>query len=260
VEHKDIMPKKHGEGQTSEVVKKYELNVFHKRSSQLSKSIYNLPLDIKEIIYKMAIDTYMEKWAQTHKNTMKSWSGLKTRHKPFSCLDLIKGWGIQAPLTKFFQYIPTNTEDFRGSIPIDYKMIPCGKDRVSNREGFLIRQKVDLFKVKNVHEHIMYNIQDRHVENKPDSYWVGKRCRCLTCDLIRLAHHQNKPHWFGPESILSSGYWGGTYKDRENISADFKKKYDSITYMGGQWKVHSKTEALTPKELKMLKKKKHMKG
>ena len=47
--------------------KKYELKPFTKRDSQLSKRIYDLPLSIKEKIYRIAIATNMLQWKQEHK-------------------------------------------------------------------------------------------------------------------------------------------------------------------------------------------------
>jgi hypothetical protein len=169
-------------------VKPYEQKVFQKRSCQLSKDIYHLPLDVKLIIFKMAIDTHMEQWRKDHRSKMKSWSGLKTRHKPFSCLDLIKGWGIQAPIHKYFPYVPLDTEVFRGSIPDDYKVRLCKRERVITNG--CLNTHSDIFLILDPPRYLYQNVYGRHVSNRPHSWWVGNTCRCLNCDLIRLAHTQ----------------------------------------------------------------------
>jgi len=82
-------------------------------------------------------------------------------------------------------------------------------------------------------------------------FWVAKKCRCITCDLIRLTWHQGN---------RSYGAAGGERR------VDMKYRYDRITYIGGsttfgsQWKTQtvSQIEPLSVKGRKALKKK-HMK-
>jgi hypothetical protein len=223
-------------------VKPYEHNVYHKRARQLSKDIYNLPLDVKLIIYQMAIDTHMERWKQSHKDKMKSWSGLKSRHKPFSCLDLIKGWGIQAPIHKYFPYVSLDTEGFRGSIPDDYKVKLCKLERVCT-DGILNKHG-EIFEIRDTPPYLSrdYYLNDgRAVRDRPHSWWVGKTCRCLTCDLIRLANNQEG----GSGKIYKHTYRGLIYMGGELLYMDGLWRR-----LCGQWK--PQVVDWTTKELKEL--------
>ena len=232
--------------------KQYELNVFCKRSSQLSKYIYDLPLDIKIIIFKMAIDTRMKEWRSDHRATIRSWYGIRTRHKPFSCLDVIKGWGIQAPKNKFFPYIhDLETGHLRGSIPDEYKIKLCSDDNVIGRGGsqYVQDSKTDSLYITNdtssdpQYSELLHDREMEPYEWEKSKYrrifWVHKKCRCLTCDLIRLKS----------EGIR---YCGRDHLERqENV----KNRYCHIDYLGnGQWKTYTESQVYpSVKEQKLLK-------
>ena len=84
----------------------YDINKFCKRSDQLSHYIYSLPLDIKKIIFRIAIKTYMDTWKTEHQSRMTGWFGDSSNwHLPYSVLDVIQGWGIQAPVPNYFNYV-----------------------------------------------------------------------------------------------------------------------------------------------------------
>ena len=233
--------------------KQYELNVYHKRSAQLSRDIYMLPLDIKLIIFALAMNSNMIKWLKTHKTSTRAWYGIKTRYKPFSWLDLIKGWGSQAPKNKFFPYVhDPETGDFRGSIPDEYKIKLCSdKNVIDERDGtHYLNNKVSTMFLRRIFNPLapLYfspvweqdharQIRGRKT-SKDNSYWFHKRCRCLTCDLIRVY---------------------ATFDDMVDRSDPrgldkIKDKYRHIDYMGnGQWTSHTKaSETLTNKGKKML--------
>ena len=209
-------------------VKQYKPNVFSKKSSQLSKDIYMLPLDIKLIIFKMAMDTHMEEWLKKHRQTSRSWYGLKTRYKPFSWLDLIKGWGIQAPKNKFFPHVHDHYWDnFKGSIPDKYKIKLCRRDNVIKEKnirhavsGLQLKQnsKIDILSISAPGYNIFSPFPHHRLSGSNSGrYWVHKKCRCLTCDLIRL--YSIKGH--------NMGYY--SYKD-------MKQKYARIDYLSdGRW-------------------------
>ena len=218
--------------------KQYELNAFYKRSSQLSKYIYTLPLDIKVYIFKMAMDTHMEEWRRKHRDTIRSWYGLKTRHKPFSCLDLIKGWGIQAPKNKFFPYIhDLETGHLRGSIPDEYKIKLCSDDNVSPMgDRVMLLRKIDILYISNdTSSDPQYSelLHDREMEptrweksKYRRLFWIHKKCRCLTCDLIRL---KSLPEY----GLNCRDHWG------RRLDA-VRNKYCHIDYLGnGQWKTYT---------------------
>ena len=239
-------------------VKHYELNVYHKRSAQLSEVIYMLPLDIKFIIFKMAIDTHMKEWEKKHRLTVRSWYGLKTRYKPFSWLDLIKGWGIQAPKNKYFPYIHANVPgawggdiatylppgDQRGNIPDEYKIKLCDRDNVikdMNGTKTLLNSKTDIFHCRRMSGTLKFaalyyaGVFLRHVRGEEPRYWVHKKCRCLTCDLIRL--HSIKAHKMSYHS----------YKE------EIKQKYSRIEYINdGQWKTYTESQVNPTTKEKLL--------
>ena len=234
--------------------KQYELNVYHKRSAQLSRDIYMLPLDIKLIIFALAMNSNMIKWLKTHKTSTRAWYGIKTRYKPFSWLDLIKGWGSQAPKNKFFPYVhDPETGDFRGSIPDEYKIKLCsdknviyvGQDRIrylNNKVSTMfLRRIVDPVRTPLYFSPVWEQDHARQIRSrqtaKDNYYWFHKRCHCLTCDLIRVY-------------AVDSGHrrLGSCQSDETN------DKYRNIDYMGkGQWNSHTKSpETLTSKGKKLL--------
>lgn len=228
----------------------YDLQKFRKRSDQLSKRIYDLPLDIKLIIFRIAIDNHMESWKSEHMAKMKSWCGDSSDwHVAYSTLDLIQGWGCQAPTPNYFNVF--NASTFSGNIPRKFKVLPCNRKKVITEvdgERYLRASKIDVFSTYDyetvrggVQDEILERIRDRRtrsteLENKRHKrWWVAKKCRCLTCDLVRLAHRQHASK-YGPV---------------------FNNKYDRITYTGGnQWTARtiSQIETLSAKELKSLKK------
>ena len=231
--------------------KQYELNVYHKRSAQLSRDIYMLPLDIKLIIFALAMNSNMIKWLKTHKTSTRAWYGIKTRYKPFSWLDLIKGWGSQAPKNKFFPYVhDPETGDFRGSIPDEYKIKLCSDKNVSFvKDGIhylnnkvstmFLRRIVDPVRTPLYFSPVWEQDHARQIRSrqtaKDNYYWFHKRCHCLTCDLIRVYS-------------VDSGH------RRLGAGDKIKDKYRHIDYMGnGQWATHTEAhETLTSKGKKML--------
>ena len=231
--------------------KQYELNVYHKRSAQLSRDIYMLPLDLKLIIFSLAMNSNMIKWLKTHKTSTRAWYGIKTRYKPFSWLDLIKGWGSQAPKNKFFPYVhDPETGDFRGSIPDEYKIKLCSdKNVIIEEDG---RRYLTLRVVSIVHlmrtaswtslyfSPVWEQDHARQIRGRKTSkdnyYWFHKRCHCLTCDLIRVY-------------AVDSGHrrLGSRQSDGTN------DKYTHIDHVGkGQWISKEAPEPLTRKGKKML--------
>jgi len=249
-DHRKKGPKEKGPGDP----KQYELNVYHKRSAQLSRDIYMLPLDIKLIIFALAMNSNMIKWQKCHKTSTRAWYGIKTRYKPFSWLDLIKGWGSQAPKNKFFPYVhDPETGDFRGSIPDEYKIKLCSDKNVIIEEdgrryftlrvvsivhlrGGIVPVRSPLYFSPVWEQDHARQIRGRKT-SKDNSYWFHKRCRCLTCDLIRVY-------------AVDSGHrrLGSRQSDGTN------DKYRHIDYMGkGQWTSHTEAHGtLTNKGKKML--------
>jgi len=242
--------------------KQYELNVFRKRSAKLSRNIYKLPMDIKLIIFKLAMCNFMKRWRIIHRNNMKSWSRPRYIHgvlKPFSCLDLIKGWGPQAPKNNHFPHTIMNNSILRGSIPIQYKIKLCSRQNVliDARHGGDPRVRPSIINSLNTHRFYL----DRKCEKVARVYyqeliylrvitggghWVHRKCRCLTCDLIRL---------YGSRINTDKHYTFGVARlDRE--SKHNKQKYNNIDYIDdGVWKTYTDTEINIPtKEKKLLRK------
>ena len=231
--------------------KQYELNAFRKRSSQLSKNIYKLPMDIKLIIFKLAMYNFMEKWRIIHRNNMKSWSRPRYMQgilRPFSCLDLIQGWGPQAPKNNHFLHSIMNNSILRGNIPYQYKIKLCSRQNViiEGRLNSLITHRFYLDrkceKVARVYH--QERIYLRGIAG--GGHWVHRKCRCLTCDLIRL---------YGSRINTENHYTFGIARlDRE--SKHNKQKYNNIDYIDdGVWKTYTDTEVNIPsKEKKLLRK------
>ena len=234
----------------------YDIHKFRKRSDQISKRIYDLPLDIKLIIFRIAIDNHMEAWKSEHVSKMKSWCGDSSDwHVAYSTLDLIQGWGCQAPVPNYFNVF--NASTFSGNIPRKFKVLPCNRKKVITEvdgERYICLKKADVFSTYEYEtvrggfqDEILERIRDRRTRSnerhnkRHKRWWVAKKCRCLTCDLVRLAHRQHASK-YGPV---------------------FNNKYDRITYTGGnQWTARtiSQMEPFSAKELKALKKNKTLKS
>ena len=138
----------------------YDLQKFRKRSDQLSKRIYDLPLDIKLIIFRIAIDNHMESWKSEHMAKMKSWCGDSSDwHIPYSTLDLIQGWGCQAPVPNYFNVF--NASTFSGNIPRKFKVLPCNRKKIITEvdgERYLRASKIDVFCTCGFQEEILEKI------------------------------------------------------------------------------------------------------
>ena len=232
--------------------KSYELNVYQKRCSQLSQDIYALPLHIKLIIFRMAILSHMDEWMSKHKEKMyHQFYDTRNWHKTFSCLDLIQAFGEQRPEPNFFedQYTQRRRHhDELLNIPMKYRPLLCRRSRVLKDDGkggkIFDRRKITIYNLSGqyIPYNIQYRIRPRRLSGKPHYYWVEKKCRCITCDLIRL---QNKD-W---------AYVTSDTREKEKQDID---RYNRIEYIGGgQWKTFTESEEkpLSTKQLKAMKKK-----
>jgi len=268
--------------------KQYELNVFYKRCEQLSRNIYTLPKDIKLRIFRMAIDAHMIEWYKAHKITSRSWNGVTTRYingvlNPYSWLDVINGWGVQAPKNRFFPYmyhhtpgrwgevrfgvIENNPSLLRGSIPYKYqidrefsilKIKPCYPNNVIkitiDGNKMLDGKKIDILylypsDMTNFNRVVdsgpdmlreICEISERGVKGIKYGHWVHKKCRCLTCDLIRLYSHSQH----------------GGLVNVESYKMNIKNKYTRIDHLyagDSQWKTHTESYVdFTRKDKRLL--------
>ena len=85
-------------------------------------------------------------------------------------------------------------------------------------------------------------IVSRVHNGKPHFYWAANKCRCLTCDLVRLAHRQ--------ENVKSS-----------ILDPSVNKKYARIIYdtSDKQWKTKTVSQVKTMRDKQRSQRRNEMK-
>ena len=235
---------------------------YKKRNSRLSGYIYDLPLPIKRDIYRIAIQSNMARWKRNHvKKTSSKFDNLMNWHLPYGCLDIIRGLGIQHSEPNYFDSDIVGgwvfqPQPVRNKIPTKFKTTLCRKDRVVKQWGrgtLDTMNKVDIFDFEyGGCTYVPYSARDhierRRLKNHPHKYWVHKRCRCLTCDSIRLVYTNQC------RDMIWEGYKNDTPKERKSMNANTYKNIDMGR--GGQWyvRVNKEIESISVKLLKSTKK------
>jgi len=165
--------------------------------SQVMRALYSLPLDIKKYIYKMVVKDHMVEWKTEHSHNIR-----------YPVL-LLKSLGrVRSDMVRTYFV----GEDGYGSTVRRL----CDPGRVMPHDRYLIEDKTTNYEIRN---NAFGEIARREFIDQRFLYWAANKCRCRTCDLVRLAHRLDNT-W---STALDKGV---------------NKTYARITYESGdkQWK------------------------
>lgn len=243
--------------------KKYELKPFTKRDSQLSHSLYNLPLPIKIIIYRIAIATNMLQWKQGHKEKMNGWYDNPANwFKSPGTLDLIKGWGAQRPEPCYFgnEESRWSMNEFRGRIPSKYKVNLCAKGKITYKKDgkrYYDMTKIDIYSLPTDLCRQLYRINETEIKviqsmsnGESTNFWVGNKCRCISCDLIRQTYFKyslsSREKYIEKKTVYNDKGkpikslikpWGNTYSHVKYCQYSHEKGFNyGMRQIAGYWK------------------------
>jgi len=163
---------------------------------QVLRALYSLPLDIKQFIYRMIIKDHMVEWKTEHS------------HKLYQLFLRLKAVGrVRSDVIR--TYFVTGRGSMRAR-----RM--CDPSRVQRLGMYLIEDKTTNYEIR---DNAFGEIEFREFSDKRFLYWAADKCRCRTCDLVRLAHRLDNMH-------------------SAALDKDVNKTYARITYETGdkQWK------------------------
>ena len=225
--------------------------------SRVLRALYGLPLDIKLYIFQMVIRDHMKEWEIDHRN----------RSTPI-LRDLTASifWDLYAPDRD--SYIPDKTrvcdlvtDDKVTKYEIDTvtywphgemaRWVPSDHDP----DFRYIYREIEDRANQHMHTDSPTIPRDKRMEcNSPKVYWAANKCRCLTCDLVRLAHRQSveiQYAWLELHRAKHEYYQSEVYgSDWYRSFLDKNKTYESITYETGdkQWKTMTASQVKTRRE------------
>jgi len=159
----------------------------------IKEKIYWLPLDIKIAIFKMCIDNHMKEWAKEHAGKLKLTNNfVKSVDYPMLEGDYAihprpNGRNGFLRQLEIFGYDSTQIQPWLKSNICR----PCHASNV-NKGDFLVSSKIEEYMLDKdkVYEDVLDQIDYREYSNLDNKFWVGKNCRCLVCDLIRLQYRE----------------------------------------------------------------------
>ena len=163
---------------------------------QVMRSLYSLPLDIKKYIYRLVVKDHMVEWKTEHS------------HKLYQLFLRLKSIGrVRSDMIR--TYFVTGQGSMRAR-----RM--CDASRVMPHDRHLLEDKTTNYEIRN---NAFGEIEFREFSDKRFLYWAADKCRCRTCDLVRLAHRLDNMH-------------------SQALDKDVNKTYARITYESGdkQWK------------------------
>jgi len=171
---------------------------------QVMRALYSLPLDIKKYIYRLVVKDHMVEWKTEHS------------HKLYQLFLRLKSIGrVRSDMIQ--TYFVTGLGSMRARRLCDPSRVQIGmyliEDKTTNYE---IRQDLAPF----------WEIDRREFTDQRFLYWAANKCRCRTCDLVRLAHRLDNMH-------------------SQALDKDVNKTYARITYESGdkQWKTMTVSQA-----------------
>ena len=169
--------------------------------------IYSLPLDVKCLIFQMAVSTLIINW----KNNLRPvfWPVITEYHDSNKGLTYISTDGNYEPFTRL-----TNVTEWRELDTFNIrKNLPCVKNVKKNQDGIIsVYIPPEIVNDSSL-------IKNRHWSNMENRYWTHQSCRCYCCDLVRVLSGKN----------LDSSYSAATGVSRD-IRLKHKKRYISHTY------------------------------
>ena len=180
--------------------------------SQVLRELYTLPLDIKIKIFQMAIKEHMKEWEYKHYNGYYiplndiKWMGDVSGNKD------TYPWNDQK--RQFYLDYFEGLNGRFGSIKLK-KNKPCELIKDTSYE---------------VNNNIYEEIEPRRLHYS-DLFMVSHKCRCFTCDLVRVAYRLDNLFERSLDQVIN-------------------KKYARITYYTGdeQWKTMTVSQVKTMRE------------
>ena len=159
----------------------------------IKKYLYWLPLDIKIAIFKICMDNHMKEWAKEHAGKLKLTNDfVKSVDYPMLEGDYAinprpNGRNGFLRQLEIFGYDSTQIQPW-----LNTKVCrPCHASNV-NKGDFLVSSKIEeyILDKDKVYDDVLAQIEYREYSNIDNKFWVGKNCRCLVCDLIRLQYRE----------------------------------------------------------------------
>ena len=256
---KNTLVKKKGLVKKNTLVKKGNLRRIKLKDSNHNKdelrlklvlaNLYLLPLDIKNVIHKMSIDTHMDKWKKEHANKLKLTNDyLKQVDFPAIEEHYEDSWRKRKGFLGYLEYYGENRDDPMKKWNNIKLTRPCHFKYIDKPGSCHLKpDKIDTYYLDKsqfkpgLEGLINYN-EFTGTNGLTSDFWVGKGCRCLHCDVIRLEYRNQNIH----------------YTDT-NLSNKLKSKYARITYnpneeIGSQWVTKTKSQAKRDKEMERRKK------
>jgi len=125
---------------------------------------------------------------------------------------------------------------------------PCHKKYIKESNRYLKDSKINQYVLnKDIIETkwpgVLEQISHREFYDSDGNYWVGKKCRCLTCDIIRLMY-----------------YKGATMRDRY-VDSDITQRYCRTSYdpFEKKWTTETKNQQKAKKDAKRKQHRENMK-
>ena len=161
----------------------------------IKEKLYWLPLDIKIAIFKVCIDNHMKEWAKEHAGK------LKLTNDFVKSVDYPK---VEEDYAEHTLFRPNKRNGFLRQLEVfghDRTQIqpwlktnicrPCHASNV-NKGDYLVSSKIEEYMLDKdkVYDDVLAQIEYREYSNLDNKFWVGKNCRCLVCDLIRLQYRE----------------------------------------------------------------------
>ena len=159
----------------------------------IKDKLYWLPLDIKIAIFRMCIDNHMKEWAKEHAGKLKLTNDfVKSVDYPklegdYAIHPRPNGRNGFLRKLEIFGYDSTQIQPW-----LNTKVCrPCHASNV-NKGDFLVSSKIEeyILDKDKVYDDVLAQIDYREYSNLDNKFWVGKNCRCLVCDLIRLQYRE----------------------------------------------------------------------
>ena len=241
-------------GKKKEPVNKIKLHQANGLNSKLYlklvlKNMDFLPEDIQRVIYKMCLNANMKDWKKEHTKNLKLTNDfLKEVDFPAIEDHYDDSWRKRKGLLGYLEYYGENRDDpmkkwnnIKITRPCHFKYI--------DKEGrtYLKYDKIETYYLdksqfkQGVNNLISYN-EFTGTNGLTSDFWVGKGCRCLHCDVIRLEYRNqsaNSKYHSVPENLRNK-YARTTYNPDEEIE--------------NRWVTKTKSQAKLDKEMERRKK------
>ena len=197
--------------------KKKEVN-----NQKILDNLYNLPLDVKIKICKMAMLNHIIEWKKEHKEKIRTSLVLLNpnnisppRDDGWSGNPSTDDWLYWNGVDLWFMEDEIDADIIHGKGAYEYHMY-------SNK---LCTQQNVGYSVDYIIEGNEYNdIDDREWFYNPGYFWAHPDCRCFKCDLVRVSHREKmcKTSMIDPtiQKKYARIYWGSTVEEYGETIAD----------------------------------------